>query len=217
MGNMLKGLTEMLSQNGNIIDALTNEQAISSFSHNLDGQEGELLDLNNRPKYSDFFKQYPYSESDDAVYRLVGGNLESSYLEFKNRPNNPYANTCSLRISRALNYNGLIVAKSGKYYTEKGEDNRNYIVRLKDINIFLRGLFGTPDITRKGTDRDKIQAFKGQQGIITFEINGWTDASGHATMWDGNQVIYGHHINEPNFYFSPESYNSKLSNKSLST
>jgi hypothetical protein len=30
MGNMLKGLAEMLSQNGNIIDALTNEQAVQT-------------------------------------------------------------------------------------------------------------------------------------------------------------------------------------------
>ena len=28
------------------------------------------------------------------------------------------------------------------------------------------------------------------KGIITFDVSGWSDASGHFTLWDGNHLIY---------------------------
>ena len=33
------------------------------------------------------------------------------------------------------------------------------------------------------------QTLKGKKGIIIFEIKGWSDATGHADLWDGGKVV----------------------------
>ncbi|MFY7828926.1 MAG: T6SS effector amidase Tae4 family protein [Flectobacillus sp.] len=35
--------------------------------------------------------------------------------------------------------------------------------------------------------------FKNRRGIICFEVTGWNDATGHFTLWDGNNILYGQH------------------------
>ncbi|WP_454762825.1 T6SS effector amidase Tae4 family protein [Cupriavidus campinensis] len=37
----------------------------------------------------------------------------------------------------------------------------------------------------------------GQRGLLIFEISGWTDARGHATLWDGSNCYDRCYFNRP--------------------
>ncbi|MBI6717193.1 T6SS effector amidase Tae4 family protein, partial [Pseudomonas syringae] len=46
-----------------------------------------------------------------------------------------------------------------------------------------------------------------KKGIILFEISGWTDAKGHATLFDGN-LCYDHcYFNEPDVNYRTDTAN----------
>ena len=49
---------------------------------------------------------------------------------------------------------------------------------------FLKRSFGEPDVSV--INKPYQDAIRGKKGIIVFEVDGWDDASGHATLWDGN-------------------------------
>ena len=83
-------------------------------------------------------------------------------------------------MSYILNQTGThIPALPGKTVT--GKDRMNYFFRVRDLIEFLRRRWGTP----------KVVAFPpsgilaGEKGIILFEVNGWSNASGHATLFNG--------------------------------
>ena len=46
--------------------------------------------------------------------------------------------------------------------------------------------YGAPKVVDPGKYK---QTLKGEKGIIVFEIKGWSDATGHADLWDGNKVV----------------------------
>ncbi|MDR2018876.1 MAG: type VI secretion system amidase effector protein Tae4 [Syntrophobacterales bacterium] len=63
-----------------------------------------------------------------------------------------------------------------------GADRRNYFFRVRDLIDFLRTEWGAPDkVVRYPHPSD----LEGEQGIITFTVTGWSDAGGHATLYDG--------------------------------
>ncbi|WP_370525643.1 T6SS effector amidase Tae4 family protein [Agarivorans sp. Alg241-V36] len=33
-------------------------------------------------------------------------------------------------------------------------------------------------------------ALSGRKGIIIFEVHGWSDATGHADLWNGKECVY---------------------------
>ncbi|WP_312829678.1 T6SS effector amidase Tae4 family protein, partial [Pantoea anthophila] len=43
--------------------------------------------------------------------------------------------------------------------------------------------FGKPDLTVRSP---KPASFNGKQGLIVFQGNGWSNARGHVTLWNGN-------------------------------
>ena len=47
---------------------------------------------------------------------------------------------------------------------------------------YLTKIFGKPDFAYAAPTMEKLLTHK---GIIIFEVEGWGDASGHATIWDG--------------------------------
>ena len=49
------------------------------------------------------------------------------------------------------------------------------------------------DQIKKSTEEISCVDWKriyGIKGIITVDVSGWKDASGHFTLWDGNHLIY---------------------------
>jgi hypothetical protein len=85
MGNMLKGLAEMLSQSGNIIDALTNSQAIAGAQPAFDVSKTNILTADNSssPFSDDNIEVVPRSGAViglDGIFRQLEGS-SNYYLE----------------------------------------------------------------------------------------------------------------------------------------
>lgn len=96
-------------------------------------------------------------------------------------------NTCAARMSRALNYGNLPIStkltKSLKIETMTGADGMSYIFRVRDMKTYLASALG---VTPVKVSKDFDKAFVGQQGIVSFDVAGWSDASGHVALWDGS-------------------------------
>jgi hypothetical protein len=124
-------------------------------------------------EYPDYFN-YPQPED---VKTYIGGNVDADWI----------TNTCAIRLSRALNYNGApIPAKFAGLHTVKGGDGKRYAFRVRELHQWLDHALGAPDFDTKkkrGDDFDKTQ-LSGKQGIIGFDIH-FADATGHFDLWDG--------------------------------
>jgi hypothetical protein len=47
----------------------------------------------------------------------------------------------------------------------------------------------------------------GKNGVILFEVSGWSDAAGHATLWNGT-TCYDHcYFNEPGATYATDKAN----------
>jgi hypothetical protein len=136
-----------------------------------------------RPKFNEMWSNYPVGMEAPDVYATIGGNVYELYKE------NPtgYANACALRLSRAFNYGGFKIAKSGPGYKVKGGDGKIYFLRVKDVIAFVKSNFGKPDYSVKPNAVDKTSDFLGKKGILIFDVSGWGDASGHVTLWNGGE------------------------------
>lgn len=87
-----------------------------------------------------------------------------------------------MRLSYILNESGLKVPAIPKK-TVSGADGSQYFYRVRDLNVFLISRIGKPEVV--SGDVRSPAGLKGRQGIILFDIAGWTDASGHASLFDG--------------------------------
>ncbi|KPX28539.1 putative cytoplasmic protein [Pseudomonas coronafaciens pv. oryzae] len=107
-------------------------------------------------------------------------------------------------MSYVLNYSGLIIPKTPGQ-TVSGNDQRQYFFRVKNRIHFLEARWGKPDVVKYPPTGGGALANK--KGFILFEISGWQDASGHATLYDGN-ICYDHcYFNEPGVNYSTEKAN----------
>lgn len=97
-------------------------------------------------------------------------------------------------MSYILNQSGLVIpAIPGK--TKKGADKRNYFYRVKDVITFLTDRWGQPE--RISYPPSGGGALAGKKGIVLFEVQGWSDASGHATLFNGTNCYDHCYFNEP--------------------
>ena len=134
---------------------------------------------------------------------MVGGNVAKNI-------NNPdpaqrWENTCAVRMSYILNYSGLLIPRA-MGQTVSGADQRWYYFRVRQLIAFLRQQWGQPDSVMKypppgGGD------LAGKNGVILFEVSGWSDAAGHATLWNGT-TCYDHcYFNEPGATYTTDKAN----------
>lgn len=136
---------------------------------------------------------YDPADSGAKVAKVIGGNVAKNI-------NNPdpeqrWSNTCTVRMSYILNQAGLAIPKiSGQ--TVSGADKRQYFFRVRDIIAFLHKQWGNPDEIVKDPPSGG-GPLAGRKGVILFEVSGWSDAVGHATLFDG-KACYDHcYFNEP--------------------
>lgn len=137
------------------------------------------------------------------VFSLVGGNMLIKHLI----PNPNYQNACAIRGSRALNYMGVQhelpeFSLNGELKTEKGDDNKNYILAAKAFNIYMNQTYGAPSARLTsleiGNDLSVVSTFlQGKTGIYTLVTNnsGQAGYSGHVDLIYNGQVLSGAAIN----------------------
>ncbi len=125
------------------------------------------------PAFDAMWNAYPHGEADE-VKRLIGGNVNADWI----------TNTCTIRISRALNYAGFAVPYGvAGLNTVRGGDGKRYGYRVAEMRRYLRAVLGPPTVTGTGAE---VAKFQGKKGIIMFDVRGWSDATGHFDLWDGN-------------------------------
>lgn len=131
--------------------------------------------------WSSLWDQYPdYVNYPDPaqVKKLVGGEADEGWI----------VNTCAIRLSRALNYNGVPVPKGFPgLLTVKGGDAKRYALRVAEVRKWLPQAIGKPafDVSKKRNDPFDKAPISTLKGIIGFDVR-FTDATGHLDLWDGS-------------------------------
>jgi hypothetical protein len=115
------------------------------------------------------------------VGKKIGGNVGLNISLGEQDPSQGFTNACAIRMSYTLNYSGSRVER-GVWKTVSGADHYWYIYRVKDLIPYLKHKFGNPDKTVKNPT---VKDFSELKGILVFTVDSWSDASGHATLWNG--------------------------------
>ena len=151
-----------------------------------------------RPAFGDLWDAYAEVGRLGAadVYERVGGRVADLYRE------NPtdYANACALRMSRGFNYGGYAIPSGTiipgrNIYRVRGGDEKAYILRVNDLIQYVKHNWGNADLTLSPSEAGRLA---GRRGLIVMEVAGWTDATGHVTLWDGTQSGDGSTYHDPN-------------------
>ncbi len=138
------------------------------------------------PAWSPLWREYPdyfFHPSSAKVKKEIGGSVDQNYL----------VNTCAIRLSRTLNYNGFPLTFSNGMKTKWGADKKRYAIRVRELTPWMRRKLGRPDFDqrkRAGEPFDKSQ-LAGMQGIIGFDIK-FSDATGHLDLWTGTRFSSEH-------------------------
>ena len=136
-----------------------------------------------RPKFLSIWGSFKSVYADGKVTSVgnkIGGKVKQNIDLGVTDPTLGFTNACALRMSYALNYSGMSIPR-GNWKTVSGADNKWYIYRVKDLLTYINHSLGKPD---KVIKNPKPQDFSGLQGILIFNVS-WSDATGHATLWDG--------------------------------
>ncbi|MGX9728030.1 MAG: type VI secretion system amidase effector protein Tae4 [Candidatus Electronema sp. VV] len=142
------------------------------------------------PPWSILQTHFPAKPAGD-VFQAIGGKV------FYNYQIGVFSNACSTRISAALNESGKEHAipffkdagTTGKLQAQvsSGANKKWYIFRVKMLVKHLTERYGKPD---EFLPEDYQQKIAGRKGIIVFEVKGWSDATGHADLWDGAACLW---------------------------
>jgi len=140
--------------------------------------------VSNRPlpSFALLAANYPTDPDSPKVIQQLGGELNQSWVG---------PNSCVMRMSKAFNYAGKDheIPKSPKgLLTVKGGDGKNYAIRVIEFIDYLHTHYRNPDMVKTGSAM-KPESFT-DKGIIAWLIDGWSDARGHFTLWDGSQGLF---------------------------
>lgn len=125
------------------------------------------------------------------AYPNPGGSAEEAKQNIGGGANVGWiTNTCVLRVSRSFNASGNTIPdrEHDGLLTVKGGDGRHYALRVAEFERWLRRRYGKPTLTHAYPPPgggDVPPDFLGRQGVICFEVDGWTDATGHFDLWNG--------------------------------
>ncbi|MDM7923801.1 MAG: type VI secretion system amidase effector protein Tae4 [Pyrinomonadaceae bacterium] len=136
------------------------------------------------PDFSDMEANYPTGHDPEQVKADIGGSVDQAH----------YKNTCIIRVSKALNYaKHPIPPDSGWFRTKRGADKKWYGLRVREFWTYMEKTYGKPTVFEKRDSSGRIPPwrFVGKSGIIGFRVKGWNDASGHFTLWNGFNLLYG--------------------------
>ncbi|CNC19019.1 MULTISPECIES: type VI secretion system amidase effector protein Tae4 [Yersinia pseudotuberculosis complex] len=132
----------------------------------------------SRPGFNSMWNSFSkVNTSVPQVGNVVGGKVKS------NIDSGIFQNACAIRMSYALNNSGISVPRNeSKWKTSSGADRKWYIYRVEDMVRFLNDQFGKADVISSSSVSQND--FKNKKGILVFNVN-WSDATGHATLWNG--------------------------------
>lgn len=137
------------------------------------------------------------------VANVIGGKIAFNI-------NNPveserWTNTCTVRMSYILNESGLLLPHvTGE--TVSGAEGRWYFFRVHNLIDYLERSWGRPDIVVNDPPSGGGE-LAGKKGIVLFKVSGWKDATGHATLWNGDRCYDHCYFNKEDTYYHTDSAN----------
>lgn len=142
---------------------------------------------NGLPNWDAANRAYLRARKPETFKQQVGGKVDDTHSGEQ-----WLTDTCTLRLSRAFNYSGLLIPENRPgLRTVHGKDRLNYAYAVREFHQWVIGHFGKPDIESSGPPSDRT-LFAGHHGLIIFNIKfannpgmSW-GATGHADLWDGN-------------------------------
>jgi len=112
--------------------------------------------------------------------RTIGGAVDVPWI----------TNTCVVRVSRSFHASGnpIPADPDDGLATARGSDGKPYALRVHEFTRWLRRRYGAPELAHEypppGGGAIPTELV-GRQGVIVFDVDGWTDASGHLDLWNG--------------------------------
>jgi len=150
-----------------------------------------LFDILGLLEYSVLAGNYPlplpyptYPTHPSSIWKLVGGvvQLNAEGGSWGNPPN-----SCAIRMSHALNSSGVMIQfRKGITASGKKPPKWWYYFRVADIKGFISQHFGRAKTFKKEEFKNNCK-----KGIVVMNVP-WSDATGHADLWDGSHMIDGH-------------------------
>src|SRR5437773_7678142 len=136
----------------------------------------------NVPDAEALITNYPKGDPQD-VKAKIGGAVDAEWI----------TNTCAIRLSHSFNQAGSkIPGNVPGLNTVAGANRDRYAFRVKEFRKWLEQKYGKPTLARSGTGTSEApEGFEGKKGIICFVDCGWSDATGHLDLWDGEKCV-GH-------------------------
>ena len=118
--------------------------------------------------------------STNSIWHLIGGKV------LQNAKGGIFNNSCAIRLSHALNKSGeLIPYIKGQTSSGKNPPKWWYIYRVTQMKAHLTQKYGKPMVYNSKEKFEKCAP----KGILVLDVPGWSDASGHATLWNGITTI----------------------------
>ena len=135
---------------------------------------------------------YDPVNSGARVAKVIGGNVEKNINN--STAEQRWNNTCAVRMSYILGEAGLMIPNIlGQ--TVSGADGRKYFFRVRDLIGFLKQQWGKAEVVKYPASGGGTLV--GKKGVILFEVSGWSDAQGHATLFNGHSCYDHCYFNEP--------------------
>lgn len=143
---------------------------------------------------------YDPTNSGARVAAIIGGQV--AYNINHPDPTLRWGNTCAVRVSYALNRCGTHIPRiRGK--TVSGADKNWYFYRIDDVIHFLSQIWGKPEAV-VSLPPPGGGPIAGKKGLLVFQISGFADAKGHATLWDGKNCYDKCYFNAPGVAYRAE-------------
>ncbi len=142
------------------------------------------------PSFAEMVKAYPNQATPEEVFQLIGGKVEQNH----------FANSCVVRISRALNYAGRPIHRGPRALTVSGADHKWYAFRVAEFDGYMRHEFGPPQVEASGPESGPTPrtAFVLKRGVMAFRVKGWSNATGHFDLWDGLNCVHEDYFQRAN-------------------
>jgi hypothetical protein len=176
----------------------------------------------NLPSFINFKNACPSkgTTGDVLCNTIIGGDISVMYNSVLAQ--NKKLNTCAIRISRALNYSGIIIPvlpdnPNGSKNTVKGADGLNYIINAKALNAWMKKTFGTNPTnyvhytSSQGGVKGKnfpglLTGKKGIYSMVSLQSiqNSW--GTGHADLFENGECLLNCHFYDVNNDFVPVDY-----------
>ena len=132
--------------------------------------------------FDEMWNAYPNpGGSAQEAKRTIGGGANAAYI----------TNTCVIRLSRSFNYSGNTIPgrRGDEIVTVRGADRKHYALRVAEFTRYMKRRYGQPDVSHAypgGRGGEIPGSFRDKQGVIIFDVDSWSDATGHVDLWNGD-------------------------------